>query len=257
MSLRSVLDDVSEAAQKSKEDAKLDLFHFLSRGKVEHRLRVTRFQGEERVNTPYEIDIELLAPLEIDPVATLEESLLGNPGTLVMLDPGDAPRVIHGIVTGYEVIGSLHHETIRIRARLGARLGLLKLRVHNRIFQDETVPAIVDRLLTEWRLPHSFELVGKYTPRTYVTQYHESDYDFLRRILAREGIFFYFRQSPEGDAEEVVFSDDALYRTSTPGRAKVSMRSGRFEIGESEIVELGVRRRLRPTAGRIGDYDFR
>jgi len=265
MSLRSVLDparldhlDIArDAGSKPKETAKSDLFQFLSRGKVEHRLRVTRFHGEERVNTPYEIDLELLAPLEIDPVATLEEQLLGNPGTLVMLDPGDQPRVIHGIVTGYEIVGSLDKESVRIRARLGARLGLLKMRMHSRIFQEETVPAIAAKMLTEWRLPHSFELVGKYAPRTYVTQYHETDYDFLRRILAKEGIFFYFRQNADSEAEEIVFSDDALYRASSPGRAKVSMRSGRFEVGESEIVEMGVRRRLRPSAARIGDYDFR
>src|SRR5512139_3587529 len=127
MSLRSALDQGHKVSQ----DQKLDLFHFLSKGKVEHRLRVLRFHGEERINTPYEIDLELLAPVDVDPVATLEDALLGNPGTLVMMDPGDAPRVIHGIVTGYEVIGSLDRESVRIRARLGARLNLTKMRVHS------------------------------------------------------------------------------------------------------------------------------
>jgi hypothetical protein len=33
----------------------------------------------------------------------LEEALLGHPGTLVMMEAGDVPRVVHGVVTGYEV----------------------------------------------------------------------------------------------------------------------------------------------------------
>jgi type VI secretion system secreted protein VgrG len=253
MSLRSAL----ELGHKTAQDSKLDLFHFLSKGKVEHRLRVLRFHGEERVNTPYEIDLELLAPMDVDPVATLEDALLGNPGTLVMMDGPEAARVIHGVVTGYEVIGSLDRESVRIRARLGARLSLLKMRQHSRIFQEETIPAIAERVLKEWRIAHSFELVGRYAPRTYVTQYQESDYDFLRRILAREGIFFYFRQTPGADSEELILSDDALYKPTSGRRSKITMRSGRFEVGESEVVEMGVRRRLRPTAGRMGDYDFR
>ena len=74
MSLRSAL----ELGHKAGQDSKLDLFHFLSKGKVEHRLRVLRFHGEERVNTPYEIDLELLAPVDVDPVATIEDALLGG-----------------------------------------------------------------------------------------------------------------------------------------------------------------------------------
>jgi hypothetical protein len=40
---------------------KLDLYHFLSKGRVEARLRVVRFRGEERVNTPYEMEVEVAA----------------------------------------------------------------------------------------------------------------------------------------------------------------------------------------------------
>ena len=130
--------------------ATLDLFHFISRGKVAHNLRVVHFQGEERVNQTYDLDIELVAPQNIDPLTTLEEALLGHPGTLVMMEAGDVPRVVHGVVTGYEVLGSLDRDSVRIQLKLSPRLSLLKMRVHSRIFQNETIPAIVDKILTEW-----------------------------------------------------------------------------------------------------------
>ncbi|NUP05918.1 MAG: type VI secretion system tip protein VgrG [Polyangiaceae bacterium] len=256
MNMKSALESF-ENGKKAIEKDKLDLFHFISKGKVEKRLRVIRFHGEERVNTPYELDVEVAAPLDLDPLTALEETLLGNPGTLVMMDSRDVPRAVHGLVTSYEVDRSLEADVVRVRMKLSSRLSLLKMREHSRIFQDQTVPAIVERLMREWRIAHSFELAGKYTPRTYCTQYHETDYDFLRRILAQEGIFFYFRQDPEADAEHVVFSDDALYK-AIPGRhGKLTMRSGRFEIDEGDVIELGVRRKIRPTAARIGDFDFR
>lgn len=238
-------------------DAALDMFHFISRGKVAQNLHVVHFSGEERVNQPYELDIELVAPQNIDPLTTLEDALLGHPGTLVMMEARDVPRVVHGIVTGYEVLGSLDRESVRIQLKLSARLSLLKMRVHSRIFQNETIPAIVDKLLGEWQVPHVFELSGNYAPRTYVTQYHETDYDFVRRLLAREGIFFYFRQNHEAELEQLVLSDDALYKAIPGHRGRLSMRSGRFEIEEGDVVELGVRRKIRPTAARIGNFDFR
>jgi type VI secretion system secreted protein VgrG len=251
------LDSFFEPAQKAAQLAKLDLFHFVSRGKVTHRLRVIRFNGEERVNDGYDFDVELLAPQDLDPLHTLEEELLGHPGSLVMMDASDEPRMVHGVVTGYEVIGSLDRESVRLRLRLSPRFSLLKMRYHSRIFQEETVPAIVSKILGEWRVPHVFELVGSYTPRTYCTQYHETDFDFVRRILAREGIYFYFRQGPDAEVEQLVFADEALYKRLPGLRGKLSMRSGRFEIGEGDIVEMGIRRRLRPTAARIGDFDFK
>lgn len=236
---------------------KLDLFHFISKGRVETQLRVIRFRGEERVNEPYEMEVEVAAPIDIDPLTTLEEMLLGHPGTLMMMDASDVPRAVHGVVTSYEVLRSLAADTVRVRMKLTSRLGLLAMREHSRIFQDETVPGVVAKLLREWRIPHHFELAGRYTPRTYLTQYHETDLDFLRRILSREGIFFYFRQDPDANVEEVVFSDDALYRAIPGGHRKLSVRSGRFEIEEGDVADVAVQRKIRPTAARIGDFDFR
>ncbi len=255
MSMDSLLQQVKDNQPVS--PLELDHFHFISRGKVERQLRVIRFHGEERVNTPYEIDVEVAAATSIDPFGTLEEQLLGQPSSLIMTETGDVPRVIHGVVTSYDVAGTHAVDQVKIRLRLSARIALLKLRTHSRIFQDQTVPGVVEAILKEWRVPHKFELVASYTPRIYLTQYDETDYDFVRRLLAREGIFFYFRQNPEGKVEEVVFSDDALYKRPPGKHEKLTVRTGNFEIGEGEVIELGVRRKIRPTGARIGDFDYR
>src|SRR4051812_41693247 len=107
MSLKSVLDSFENGKSAvAPGQTTLDQFHFISKGKVERHLRVVRFHGEERVNEPYDIDVEVAAPQEIDPLTQLEDALLGHPGTLVMMDARDVPRVVHGLVTAYEVVGS-------------------------------------------------------------------------------------------------------------------------------------------------------
>lgn len=247
---------VSNALQGATDKSSLDLFHFISRGKVERKLRVAVFRGEERVNDVFDFDIEVIAPHDIDPLNTLEDSILGHPGSLVMMGE-DGPRVVHGLVTAYEVLRAIDLQSVRLRLKLSARLSLLKMRVHSRIFQELTIPAIVKQVLGEWRTPHHLELQARYAVRNYVTQYQESDYEFLMRILAREGIFFYFRHSPDKEVEEVVFTDEAMYKPASGKTAHLQVRTGRFEIGEGEIVEVGVRRQIRQTSARIGNYDFR
>lgn len=255
-SLQGSLQTNLSNAQAVVDPSALDLFHFISRGKVERKLRVAIFSGEEKVNDAFEFDIEVIAPHDIDPLNTLEDSILGHPGTLVLMGE-DGPRTVHGLVTAYEVIRAIDLQSVRIRLKLSARLSLLKMRIHSRIFQDMTVPAIVKQLLGEWRTPHHFELSGNYAVRTYVTQYQESDYEFLMRILAREGIFFYLRHSSDAEVEEVIFTDEAMYKPAAGRTAHLQVRTGRFEIGEGEIVEVGVRRKIRQTAARIGNFDFR
>jgi type VI secretion system secreted protein VgrG len=257
--LKGVLENPLPDAVKPEDFAEggpLDLFHFVSRGRVERKLRVAIFKGTERVNDTFDFDLEVVAPHDIDPLNTLEDSILGHPGSLVLMGE-DQPRVIHGVVTGYEVLRAIDLLSVRLRLRLSPRLSLLNLRVHSRIFQELTVPAIVGQILSEFRVPHRFELSARYAVKTYVTQYHESDYEFLTRILAREGIFFYFRHAPDKEVEEVVFTDEAQYRPVHGRTQRLQVRTGRFEIGEGEIVEVGVRRRIRQTSARIGNFDFR
>ena len=118
-------------------------FHFISRGKIERQLQVAQFKGQERVSTPHEFDIEVIAPQDIDPLTTLEEGVLGHPGTLVMGMENGETRAVHGLVTAYEVLRAFDGHTVRVRLRLSARISALKLRHTSRIFQELTIPEIV------------------------------------------------------------------------------------------------------------------
>ncbi len=234
----------------------VDHFQFISKGKVERRLRITHFTGDEAINSTYAFEIEAWSPFELDPLATMEDEIIGHAGSLLMFEGHGPPRVVHGVVTGYELNDSRESASPKVSVRLEPRLALLRLRTHSRIYQDLTIPEIIGSLLKEWNVRHTFELTGSYTPRTFATQFQETDFDFIKRLAAREGIFFHFRQSPEEETEELVFMDDALYRAIPGGvDSRLMMNTGQF--GEGGILELGVQRKLTPYAARSADYDFR
>lgn len=253
--MKNIADPAGAVGEAAKAIGGLDHFHFISRGKTERQLRIVHFVGEERVNDTYEYDLEFWSPSE-DPTGLLEAELLGNPGSLVMLETGVVPRVAHGIVTAYGVLDAHDRMSTRIRVTLQPKLALLKLRRQSRIFQDMSIPEIVGALLKDWNVAYKFELTETYTRRTYSTQYDETDFDFIKRLLTREGIFFYFRQNYDEQREEVIFTDEAVYKpVAGENDTRFHLSGGNY--AEANMLEVGIKRQVHHFAARAGDYDFR
>ena len=78
-----------------------------------------------------------------------------------------------------------------------------------RIFQHLSIPAIVDRLLAEWKIVPVWELdQSRYSKLEFKVQYGESDYAFISRLLEEAGIAFAFIDRESSGTELVL--DDAL-----------------------------------------------
>src|SRR5579871_5908738 len=71
------------------------------------------------------------------------------------------------------------------------RLLLLAHRTNHRIFQHLSVPEIAKSLLGEWGITPELAIKGEHPKLELRVQYGETDYDFLRRLLAEEGISFF------------------------------------------------------------------
>ena len=117
-------------------------------------------------------------------------------------------RLFNGIVTAFDELRSSADET-RYRVVLEPRLSDLKLEVASRLFQNQTVPSIIEAVLRHYgytAVDFQFKLRAEYESREYTTQYSESALAFIKRIAADEGIWFRFEQTPE--REVIVFGDD-------------------------------------------------
>jgi len=79
------------------------------------------------------------------------------------------------------------------------------------------VPDIVTAVLQEAGLQVRWQLVRAYPMREYCTQYEETDYRFVRRLLAEAGIYFYFPTGPRADTAAVAAST-SRWRVGTDRR---------------------------------------
>jgi type VI secretion system secreted protein VgrG len=182
-------------------------------GLKDNRLGVYKVQGHEALGRLYEYQVELVNLSEpesagqvLDPDGLLKpERLLGQTLTVCLPLASDKARHFSGIVTkacrlGWR--GGYAHYGVS----LSPELWLLTLNRDCRIFQDMTVPEVVKQILRQHKIDSFREsLFRSYRHWDGLTQYRESDFDFISRILAHEGIYYYFEHSE--DSHTLVLAD--------------------------------------------------
>jgi type VI secretion system secreted protein VgrG len=145
------------------------------------------------------------------------ESLLGQRGRLeISLADGTRTRFA-GDISEVAMLGS-DGGFARYRVRLSPWLWRLGQVRNSRVWQDKTVLEIVDTVfaayqpLARWRwTDETRPFMADAATRGYCCQYRESDFDFVRRLLAEEGLSWRFEQSAEGP-EMVLFADSSQVR---------------------------------------------
>ena len=157
------------------------------------RPAVVSVKGREELSSPYRFLVRAQTPSGLD---LLSMPLLGQAATLVMRHPGGSTRVVKGVVSHLGRDGLLYGRrgTDRhgYRIRIVPRMSLLRWRRTSRVFQDLTVPEIVCLVLREAGVAVSVKLSRLYPRRLYCLQYQETDLDFVHRLLAEAGIFYWF-----------------------------------------------------------------
>ncbi|MGQ3674530.1 type VI secretion system Vgr family protein [Xanthobacter sp. TB0139] len=153
----------------------------------------TEVSGTEALSELFSFQVDVSSrKVDVSP-----DSLLGKSVTVKISRPKGAPRYINGIVTTFAARDQYVDESRRYRLVITPRLWLLTRTTDCRIFQNKTVLDIADTLLSEGGITdyQKKNLSGTHPVRDYCVQYRESDFDFLARILAEEGIFFFFEHA--------------------------------------------------------------
>ena len=236
-------------------------------------LTVLSLRGEEAISRLFLFDIVVRTESEL---LAHEPTLLGAPATLTMSVADGAPRVVRGIVSALESQGALPHGERRFVVRVRPRMALLRRRQSSRIFQDLTLVDIVNRVLDEHHVRRRWQLVGTHRERAYCVQYRETDHDFVTRLCAEVGVFFFFESvsSPAGDEAgpepldaEVVFCDAAAHYPPMaggdpaqdgvvrPAPPLLVHAEGALSRGEA-IHEFAYRRSICSKSVALRDYDF-
>ncbi len=153
---------------------------------------VHSFHGREGLSKLYSFDVHVSCATSDD---STERLSLGHPAVLTSR-LGKAPRAFHGIVARVDAVGAREtRDRHQLRMRLVPRMWLLRRRKGSRIFQRMRIDEVIDTVCRQAGIATRWRLRRAHSAREYCTQYEETDYEFVKRILAEEGIFFHFAQS--------------------------------------------------------------
>ena len=82
-----------------------------------------------------------------------------------------------------------------------------------RIFQDKSVPNIIDEVLRDFGdVSYETNFQGTHNPWEYCVQYRETDFNFLSRLMEKEGITYYFKHTA-GKHQMVIIDHAVGYHT--------------------------------------------
>ena len=171
-------------------------------------LLLTSFSGNEEMSQLFSYQLELLSES-----STLEpQQIVGTPIGWSIELADDSRRHWHGYVSQLSRGDVGESDRRSYRVKVVPWFWFLTQTSDCKIFQEMTVPAIIDEVLGEYGFAEyttDFQLDHK--EWEYCVQYRETDFNFLSRLMEQEGITYYFRHS-DGKHEMVITDHkDAYY----------------------------------------------
>jgi len=218
-----------------------------------------RMSTTEELGRMSEFQLAFLSPSnDIDPADVLGQTLS------VTLDyPAGGERQFNGIVTTLRLIvpgDTTHNRMARYEAVVHPRLWLLTQSSHRRFFYQKTVPQIVSAVFEPFDIDFRNACSASYPALDHCVQYRETDFDFVSRLLEREGIHYFFEYA--GRKHTLVLTDSnsehrpiAQYETipyqawDTPQQDEecvyrwvsgATLQTGRYEVNEYDFEKASV-----------------
>lgn len=163
-------------------------------GLPEETFQVTQFDLQEGISQLFTLSIQAVSPLsEID-----FNDVLGMASSLTVKRDGHILRTVQGILAAAEQ-GNTDGVKTWYQFVIRPEMWVMTLKQDSRIFQDTTVPHILETLLNESHIKYDKQLYHpeEHFQRAYTTQKRETMYDFWCRLAAEEGINFWFEEGPQ------------------------------------------------------------
>lgn len=220
--------------------------------------RVRRIELIESLSELYTLRLHLVT----EELGADIDALLGASCTLT-LARAVPERAVHGIVRSVDLRGAVD-DRLRVEVTVVPALSLLAQRRDTRFWQDKTALDIVQEVLKAPLREFGRELTivadaQSYPRREYCVQYRETDLEFVRRLLAEEGISFYFRHDLDAEAEVLTLLDPTSLAPALahPELAELPMMPrGSGAVTSESIAAFDWHRDLTGTSTVQRDWDW-
>src|SRR5262249_38856973 len=212
------------------------------------QLDVRHFNVLDSVSAAFRIDIVARA---MDDAIQLSR-IVGKPASFRIA--GHGARTWTGVIAHIAQTQVEPEGLSTYAIQLVPTLWLLTHRKGHRLFQHLSVPDIAKKILGEWGIEPIVKLTQAHPKLPMRTQYGETDYDFVRRLLAEARISFLF-DGQDGEQTKLVLSD-APHTADTKGELPFHRDAG-LASGTPHVDHVTVSEKVVPARVTSRDFDFR
>ena len=220
-------------------------------------LLLTGFSGTEGVSWPFSFKLDLISQKR----DVQFKEIVGKKVTVSVVLADGGTRYFHGIISRFSLLrgGGETGSDPRFShcsATMVPWLWLLSRTANSRIFQNLSVPDIVEKIFKERQLTdYKLLLDATYEKRDYCVQYRETDFNFVSRLLEEEGIFYFFEH--EKGKHTLVLADANGKCKECPHQksARYQISAGGF-LEEDTISGLEVVQEIKAGKYTLCDYNF-
>jgi type VI secretion system secreted protein VgrG len=180
-------------------------------------IKLVSFESHETIGSLFDIDARVIATEKPDFLPSL-----GKPVLIELFELGKRVRVFHALLNEAHFIDE-ENQGYHYALKLRPWLHLLAHNKTNRIFEAMSGLDIIKQVLASHSRHVDYSrITGTYLQRPYTTQYRESDFAFISRIMEREGLYYYFDH--RDDDHVMVLCDAPAAHHPAPGFETVQLR---------------------------------
>lgn len=212
-------------------------------------LDIVKFTGHEALSSLSLWEIEFTTTVKIHG----QEQFLLKPATFNI----GTQKQILGVINQIQWL-STNDEQSHYLILLVPRLALLQQTTRSAIYQNMSVIEVVEQLLREHDFSGQeieFRLTHIYPERALITQWRETDFAFIQRLLSEVGINFYQQYSAEIDNDRLLFFDSQqhyLFGEKLPYRPP----SGQYDNQQLAVWDLEFTQQISTRKVTLKDYHY-
>ncbi|MBX9703607.1 MAG: hypothetical protein K2X39_05590, partial [Silvanigrellaceae bacterium] len=177
------------------------LIHFRLDDQEKLDFKVLKLDGEELLNELYvfKLIVAFDGKRDTSPFSLLKKATIFYPTHT------NLSYYYHGVITKYKYLGVQPPYSV-FKVEIRPYVWQYTIGKNRRVYQKMSVDEIAKQVFKNIKFEdYSFQLKMKYPKSDYITQYDESEFDFISRLFQAHGIFYYFNH--EKKSSKMIISD--------------------------------------------------
>lgn len=156
-------------------------------------LALISFNGIEALSMPFQFKLHMIS----DNTAITAEQVIKKPFQVMVNHTATSSRYFHGLISDFSA-GMINQGVRHYFATMVPDIAFLDSVVDSRIFQNQSALTIIKQILQKYNCQFDFSNISSpLKKREYCVQYQESALRFIQRLLAEEGLSYYYNFSAD------------------------------------------------------------